>query len=189
MTQEDILSDYFKWLTNIVYDDSYAMEASESYKSLLLHLFTYPFAYILPMDESREKDGLRLRSQYLNERHVNANEFIAQTKYRPCSILEMMIALADKCETNIMADQDQGDRTSVWFWNMIISLGLNHMTDDKYDPDMVTDILDRFLSRTYAPNGEGGLFIIHNPSIDMRSTEIWYQMCYYLMEFSDSKMI
>lgn len=98
----------------------------------------------------------------------------------PCSILEMMIALAIRCEETIMDDTSRGDRTSQWFWEMIVSLGLGSMSDDRFAPDIVDDILDRFLNREYEPNGKGGLFTIKNCEYDLRDVEIWYQLCWYL---------
>lgn len=37
------------------------------------------------------------------------------------------------------------------------------------------------MEREYERNGEGGLFTVNNGR-DMRTTEIWYQMNYYLSE-------
>ena len=34
----------------------------------------------------------------------------------------------------------------------------------------------------YKRNGEGGLFTINRRGLDMRSVEIWYQMCWHLQE-------
>ena len=49
---------------------------------------------------------------------------------------------------------------------------------DRY---FVDQTLERFLERGYGRNGEGGLFTVDNGR-DMRNTEIWYQMNYYLRE-------
>ena len=35
---------------------------------------------------------------------------------KTCSVLEMMIALAIRCEEHIMDDPDVGNRTGQWFW-------------------------------------------------------------------------
>lgn len=78
-----------------------------------------------------------------------------------------------------MDDPDVGDRTGQWFWSMLVSLGLGSMDDRKYSRSAVDGVLERFLNREYDPNGEGGLFTVDNGR-DMRRTEIWYQMNYYL---------
>jgi hypothetical protein len=98
----------------------------------------------------------------------------------PCSILEMMVALAIRCEEEIMYDPDIGDRTAQWFWCMIANLGLGGITDDVYDRAYVDDILIRLLYREYEPDGRGGLFRIRNCEYDLREVEIWCQMLWYL---------
>ena len=79
-----------------------------------------------------------------------------------------------------MYDIDIGDRTSVWFWNMIDNLGLSDMSDAHFNQPYVDDVIFRFLNRDYLPNGQGGLFTINNCSEDLRNVEIWYQLCWYL---------
>lgn len=94
----------------------------------------------------------------------------------------MMIALAIRCEEHIMDDPDIGNRTGQWFWNMIVNLGLGSMNDSKFDRDYVEDIVQKFLDRKYSRNGDGGLFTVNRSRYDLRSVEIWYQMCWYLDE-------
>ena len=65
---------------------------------------------------------------------------------------------------------------------MLVSLGLGSMSDARFDPVRVDEILDRFMDHDYEPDGKGGLFTIRNPRFDMRSMEIWYQMNCYLNE-------
>ena len=101
----------------------------------------------------------------------------------PCSVLEMMVALAIRCEETIMDNPAYGDRTAQWFWGMIRTLGLYSMTDDRFDQEYVDMVIDRFLNRDYEPNGEGGLFKINNCKYDLRKIEIWYQLCWYLDRF------
>ena len=101
----------------------------------------------------------------------------------PCSVLEMMVALAMSCE-NIMNDPQIGDRTGQWFWNMIISLGLGSMTDIRFDKEYCLEVIYRFLDREYEPDGKGGLFTIRNCDTDLRNVGIWYQTCWYLNNIS-----
>ena len=101
---------------------------------------------------------------------------------RPCSVLEMLIALAFRCEEHIMTDPDIGNRMGQWFWNMIVSLGLDAMDDSRFHEDRADYILDRFERRDYEPNGAGGLFTLNRPAEDMRRLDIWYQLMHYLQE-------
>ena len=92
----------------------------------------------------------------------------------------MMIALAIRCENDIMDNPNMGDRTSQWFWGMITNLGLGSMTDRNFDIRYVDEIIERFLDRKYEPDGKGGLFRIRHFNRDLRKVEIWYQLCWYL---------
>jgi hypothetical protein len=93
-----------------------------------------------------------------------------------------MVALADRMENHIMYDPTTGDRTGLWFWTMISSMHLSHMNDDNYDEDEVDRAIDIMIERKYSYNGEGGLFTLENPDGDMRDTEIWYQMNWWVSE-------
>jgi hypothetical protein len=129
------------------------------------------------MDENRAKDGIDLRWRFVNDRDLID---VPACLDGPCSVLEMMIALVIRCEETIMDDPELGDRTSQWFWNMIVNLGLGSMTDDRYDSMAVRRNVDRFLYRRYSPDGRGGLFFIRDCEQDLRGVEIWRQMCWYL---------
>ena len=101
--------------------------------------------------------------------------------FLPSLMLVAWTALALRIEEHIMDDPDIGNRTGQWFWGMLVSLGLGSMYDAKFDRYRVDRTLERLLEREYERNGEGGLFTVNNGR-DMRTTEIWYQMNYYLSE-------
>lgn len=81
-----------------------------------------------------------------------------------------------------MTNSQYGDRTSQWFWNMIVNLGLGKMTDDNFNEAETCRILSRFMNREYGPNGEGGLVRVYDHG-DLRQVEIWYQVMWYLTQF------
>lgn len=173
MTNNETL--YYQWLCDIVSKDLFSEHVS--YDRLLSYLSHREFTTIIPKDINRAMDGIDLRLRY----QTITGEY--PKRYEPCSVLEMMVALSIRCEETIMDNPEYGDRTSQWFWGMIKTLGLYSMTDDRFDEDYVSSVIDRFLNREYAPNGEGGLFKIRNCEYDLRDVEIWYQLCWYLDQF------
>lgn len=180
MTERELNDLYFEWMYSLVCNEKYSKKVS--YRKLMRHLYDTEFYYIIPMDGNRAEDGVDLRYRFGRIHHYDSRMIASYLDIRPCSVLEMMIALSVRCEEHIMDDPDLGDRTGQWFWNMIVNLGLGSMTDSKYDVDYVDDVLDRFLERKYERDGEGGLFTVENCKQDMRSVDIWYQMCWYLNE-------
>ena len=158
--------EYFEWLLGLI-DDGRICE----YQTLLSYLDNTEFRVLLENDLYRAEDGINLRSRFAYE--VGRDS-------KPCSILEMLVALSLRCEEEIMNDYDVGDRTAIWFWGMIDNLGLTSMNDRNYNSLIVHDKISRFLDRRYASNGAGGLFTVQRPRRDMRSVEIWYQMLWYL---------
>ena len=66
---------------------------------------------------------------------------------------------------------------------MIKNLGLEGMTDSRFDEERVNSVVWRFLDRKYSYDGTGGLIRIPNSRYDLRTMEIWYQMMRYLSEY------
>ena len=172
-----IESEYFNWLCDKVISPKDHLK----YYKLLNHLHNFIFVPLLEMDGNREDDAKQLRYRFGMECDIH-RRIIARDldTIDNCSILELMVALAVRCEETIMTDSEYGDRTGLWFWNMVDSLGLQNMTDRYYDKHLVNDVLYDFNNREYKPNGEGGLFTIPNRIADLRDVEIWYQMAWYL---------
>lgn len=178
MKQGVLKEKYFNWLCDLV------AEKRASYRKLFRTLHQTEFYAVIPMDENRADDGINLRYRFGHDVGVSDNDISNYLSNSPCSLLEMMVALAVRCE-GFMDNPDLGDRTKHWFWVMIHSLGLEEMTDDRFDDLFVQSVLFRLLSRSYKANGRGGLFTLKNPPEDMRKVEIWYQLNWYLTEQYD----
>lgn len=172
-----IADEYFEWMVEMVSDETYL-----SYRKLLCYLHDIEFIYILPMDGNRAQDGIDFRYRFGYENGYSRDQIKKYLDVRPCSIFEMMVALAFDAEEHIMDDDSYGNRTGQWFWTMIVSLGLGRMDDTHFNRRYVDQVIDDFLNRNYEPNGKGGLFTVQNPPMDMRDTEIWYQFMWYLNE-------
>lgn len=176
----DISKDYFNWLCKLI---DYRGKV-KIYKKTLALLHEQDFVYILPKDGNRFEDGVDLRYRYGNEKGIDSREVAHKLDNRECSVFEMMVALAVRMEDHIMYDPDKGDRQSKWFWVMFKNLGLEPMTNSKFDGhyDDILEIIDRLNFREYEPDGEGGLFVTNDPTKNMLEEEIWYQMQQYLNE-------
>ena len=183
MTKDELNNEYFEWMYQLVCNDN--DHRRNSYRKLLYFLHDVEFTYIIAMDANRQSDGEDLRYRFGYEYGYDQAMIATYLDDRPCSVLEMMIALSLRCEEQIMSDPDIGNRTSEWFWGMIESLGLYFMTDEHFSLPAAEHVISRFLNRDYKRNGEDGLFTVNNPIRDMRTTEIWYQMCLYLNEYLD----
>lgn len=176
MTLDDVRNSYFKWMCDLVCGDRFADEIS--FSKLLMHLHNTEFRWIHARDKNRAEDGKSLRYRFGLD--LDIPSYITDELDGPCSVLELIVAIALHIEERIMDDPMVGNRTRQWFWGMITSLGLGSMHNDRYDRQYVDDILKRFLDRRYEPNGKGGLFTVKNHEYDMRDIEIYGQMCAYV---------
>ena len=176
MTFSDrINNDYFEWLCELINVRRFSKHVS--YRKLLIHLHNIEFTWIIPLDDNRADDGIQLRRRYaLYQEDMSLSDYISG----PCSVFEMMVALAIRCEESIMDDAQMGDRTGQWFWGMIHNLGLTPMSDSAFDREYVDDAIARLLNREYEPDGRGGLFTVRHCDYDMRTVEIWCQLSWYL---------
>lgn len=177
MTKQRMTDLYFEWLCELVNADE---TSDPSYSELLRYLFLKEFIYILPMDGNRYEDGIDLRYRFGDEKKFDQGMVSSYLDQTNCSVLEMLVALSKRCDESIMYDSHYGDRTGLWFWNMIENLKLDIYVDGMFDLDEVNDKVDIFLERNYKSNGEGGLFTVADPPSDMRNVEIWVQMCWHL---------
>ena len=176
MSQNEIREKYFDWLYDLVCKNRFPEE--NSYRKLLFYLHSTKFTYRLRSDGDRASDGINLRRRFANQ-HEDF-EYVRECLDGPCTVLEMMVALAIKCEETIMTDLEYGDRTGQWFWRMVVNLGLGGMSDKLFDEFDVENYIQCFLKRKYGPDGCGGLFTIKNRKDDLRTVDIWTQMMWYL---------
>lgn len=162
---------YLNWLSEIAIPDA---DQRDLYQKLLLGLYSEDFYWSVKNDGNRAGDGENLRWIFEDETGLICE------KEGPCSVLEMLVALARDCENEIMYDPDEGDRTGVWFWEMIENLGLGEMDDWCFDLDQFDVVMRRFLDRKYGADGDGGPFYICGFRGDMRRIELWYQLNFYM---------
>ena len=183
MVYNSVNAGYFDWLVESVtpYERN---RGTKTYHRLMTSLFEANFRALINTDDARIDDAHSLRDSYArnftNMTPADRNEFVNQGYADSCSVLELMVALAIRMEEHIMSDNEYGNRTSQWFWEMVSSLGLSGMDDHHFDEAFVVNTLERFVDRTFMKNGCGSLFTVNDPRIDMRNLDIWYQMHAYI---------
>ena len=132
MLQDELSNRYLDWIYSIICGENDYNHLS--YRKLIAFLNDIEFTYILEMDENRAQDGIDFRYRFGYTKGYSRDVIARYLDNRPCSVLEMMVALAFRVEEQIMDDYEYGDRTGQWFWNMIVSLGLGQMHDGCFNP-------------------------------------------------------
>lgn len=174
-----INEEYFLWLCEKVEPKGFKRNL---YSKLFHHLHNRNFTWYsdIPNDKNRYEDGIDLRFRFGYEMQYDDQIIEEELNICECSVLEMIIALAMRCEDEIMYDSNYGNRYERWFWLMITNMGLNQMDDAHYDADYVDERINVMIYRDYNSDGsDGGLFVV-DCEYDLRYVEIWYQCMWYL---------
>lgn len=178
-TDVEIKNAYFSWLVSKVPID-------DMHWCLMRRLHQKDFFWLesVSHDANREQDGMDLREDFADDSEWR-KEDILEVLAGPCSVLEMLVALAMRIERDIMYTPDDGDRTGEWFKLMLDNMKLLPMTDTDYYQPYVDQILEDIMSRHYKKNSKGSIFPVRNTQgKDWRKTEIWMQMMLYFNEYS-----
>lgn len=179
-------TDYLYWLYRIV--RATPGDSFEEYQKLLYRLQQTPYTPLNPFDANRAEDGIELRKYFEQygdeffripsaEFHTNAHEFYDRYSDAPCSMLEMMIALARKIDET-MLPKFRCNRTFIWFWMMIEALELAEFTDwmfDEYDTDSPVDrILQLFNGGFFSGTLPAArIFDIHDDTYQWYGRDQW----------------
>lgn len=163
--------DYYEWLVEKV-----NCQKSENHTRLLHTLHSIPFHIVLERDSNRARDGIYLRTQFYNSGSFFIDETVPvlDPALDPCTVLEMMIAMAERFCLDVIGFQFKS--TADWFWYMIENLGFKHCTDDDFDDEEVYSKVQNMMNRNYKPDGRGGMFPLAHPTEDQRHVELWYQL-------------
>jgi len=171
---EPIEEVYFNWLYSKVARVD-VPTPSLTYYTLIRALHSVEFVWVVQGDENRAADGLDIRHEFLAQAHLPQDSHWLGI---PCSVFEMMLALARRAEfqTDITAKE--------WFWIFVVNLFGHDDLSDAAHPNVksINDILDQFLWRTYLHDGRGGMFPLSRTNYDQRKVEIWYQFNEYLVD-------
>lgn len=159
---------YFKWLCQRI------SIGRKDYGDLLEVLYETPFTWVIPKDENRAEDGLTLRDIY-SEEVLLTNSDYSVIFNKPCSVLEMVIALINR----MLDVEDEGYDFAFWFWEIMSSIGID-IPNDRFNREYVKMKLEKCMNRQFKPNGDGGWFYIPGIREDLTAKEIWYIMQYKL---------
>lgn len=168
----ELEQEYFEYLVNLINPDH------APYLKLLEQLYSTDYIIVKDDDNNRAEDGKNLRLDWLYEHNRKEDNDIWFAQFKACSVLEMMVALAIRMDENIM--WNGFNRTSIWFSDMILSMGLEQYTDYNYDPESISTIVNAMMYYNIESNGQGGLFISPYNDTDMRDYSLWYQMQIYI---------
>ena len=166
---EPLEEQYFNWLCAKVRENS-----GPNHISLFRIMHMTEFPWTVEGDRNRAADGRELRIYFCNEAFLKRDQ---SWLHEPCTIFEMLIALADKA--NFQTDIPAQD----WFWNFMNNLnldGFRRVTGN--DEARIHEILHTFVWRLYDEYGNGGIFPLRRPRNDQRKVELWYQLFEYLDE-------
>ena len=176
MPWESLDAQYLNWLYSQV-GSVKTRQKSRTHWSLFRQLYDTIFVAIVPHDENRIADARDLKYEFLAEAEGEQGDL--DWMRLPCSMLELFIVLSRQLAF------EMDDNANVWFWHLVEVLELEGFNDREYDKDAQEEIartMDRVIWRTYEPDGQGGLFPLHNPTRDQRRIELWYQLNAYLLE-------
>lgn len=170
---------YILWLGGFVCSG----RERDTYKSLLSVLIERSFTASVPFDDNREKDGIELRYRFARSEGVRPDFWVGLLP-EECTVMELLVALAIKIEDEFMHDPEVGNRTGVWFWELLRNIGLDDQDDLNFDEEYVQMRINTLVDRHYDEDGNGGLFPLHKrpEGLDLRDIELWYQMNYYISE-------
>lgn len=178
---ETLKDSYFDWIINKLFDNKTTMDL---YTPLLRTLNSIPFEWSIELDENRQKDAQDLRYIFGDENGYYESEICRELDIVPPSLFEVIAALIFRVQDSMLGDFDVVITNQQIILDCLKSLKLNDLTGDMSFDDLyyIDNIIGTLYSREYEYNGEGGLFTVESPKSDMRDTELWYQMMWYLNE-------
>ena len=172
----NILEKYFNWLLKRL------RWQKKGYNDLLRMMCDIPFEVVLDQDINRLEDGRYLRNHFFLD-----NGIVGDFTDKPVSVLEVLIALADRIDTEYIGNPSD-PRPDIIFWEFLYNLGLNTAAFQdnriKYPSNKYRfeSIINNFIFRNYAVDGRGGIFPLKNVNFDVADMELWEQMQAYLSE-------
>lgn len=175
-TQRELEQNYYEWLKDLI------PELKIAYGDLIQILYDTPFRAIFESDNDRMSDGMSLRNRYTQANRMSNALNLLLREAHPCSVLEVMLALALRIEEEYLGAYSDEHPVGQWFNYMLHSLGIAHMIDPFFETEIASEVIDKFLNHNYRPDGFGSLFWIINTKEDMRQLDLWHQAMLWINE-------
>lgn len=176
---DDIKHGYFGWLYYQAYK-VFDEKSPLSYIKVCEVLQNTKFDDSVPNDDNRAHEGMQLRDEFISTlKTIDVEDYTELQSLGPCSIFEMLIALASR------ADYLTAHGIDWWFREFMDNLGLSKHSDKDYAPRsgiQVSRIVSKFNNRQYSRTGRGGIFPLQRAKKDQRTLELLYQMHAYVNE-------
>lgn len=159
---------------------------SKTYFTLALKLFNKEFKAFVPRDTNRVADARALRDRFALSESSFQDYSVLDTP--GASILEVMVALVQRFDNDVMMTSDEIDRSKDWFWEMLRNCDLDIYVDEGFNEidnkanETCNAIIETINSRCYASDGKGGFFPLKHPKSDQTKVELWIQMHAYFLE-------
>lgn len=178
----NIKQEYFEWMIKKIFHKS---TVANDYIGLLLYFNNIPFVWEFDTDENRQKDAQDLRYIFGEEYGYCEALICQELDIYPPTLFEVIVALINRGQENILYDPEQVDLNQDIFLDMLKSLNLYEIRGNiltSHNINLINQTIQNLFYHNYSYYGEGGLFTVNNPKQDMRDTEIWYQFMWYLDE-------
>lgn len=175
--RQALKANYFNWLYDRILP---TRETSLQWLQLSLYLHeNWMFYWSVDYDENRSEDGRALREYFLLESEGSYPTYEMDNFLRgDVSVFEVLVALCERM------DYQMDYHGNNLYLELLTNLGLDRYYDGNFVgyEDEIDEAVVIFLDRKYDRYGNGSLFPIvsHVTDLDMRVTELWYQMMEYI---------
>lgn len=174
-----LTEEYFRLLKR---DTFLLPDHQRDFELTLRVLHDIPFYWLIHSDDNRVGDALAYRqSEFLDviDRKQLDPVKLGQWAMSTPSVLEVMIGIAHR-----WCYYFGGPSVPYYFTIMFANMGFASVNNahTKSGQELIRQIVDRWLSRTFDENGYGSPFPLNKPHDDQRYADMWAQMNAYSAE-------
>lgn len=163
--------EYFVWLVEWIDDGD-----RDDMLPVLSYLFKKEYVWYTDLNATQAMSSMDLRERFDPDNADEAKE------ERPCSVLELLVALAVDIEENICGVYGH-ENPARWFWEWLNNLGIDdRCTGRGYSKDYLDQCIDDWLEGDITRSGKRSPFPIKRKGVDQRKKTLWMQCMAYVNE-------